>query len=267
MCKEGKVYNTKQLRILRTLFFRQVNERPFLRITQGEEKQIFNTIHECASYLASSTEHVWGHFVTQLPLKGWMISHIKHNDSEAVDRKSYYFTRRPIEESNFRVKRPVKVYDIETQQIETFASLSACGKHYGAKASHVRLRITVPEKIRLLYQRYIIIDANCSFNFLTPSVLKRVMNQINYGVAVYNGRDNTVTFYSGVTAFMRLQKREKDIENASRLLHYKGIYTISQHHFMMKMTSAMNTMSKEEIAELFLAKIRFSYTYNYQHGK
>lgn len=261
------MYSKKQLLLLRTLFFRRVNHRPFIRLTKGETTHVFNTIYQCAEYLSAGPEHVWSHFVTRFPLDGWVIDHIKHNDPEAVEIKSYQSSRRPPDESGIRIKRPVKVYDIVTHKVERFASLSACGKHYGARASHVRLRISVPEKVRLLYQRFIIIDDNRSFHFLTTAVLKSLINRINHGIVVFNGQQNKIAQFSGITAFMRLSKKEKDIENATRQLNQKGIYTVSKDQFIMKATADILALTEKEIIQLFLEKINEIYTYQYQNEK
>lgn len=258
---------TKRQKIsLRHYLFKESNIRPFLRLTKENTVKAVNTIYEAASFLQINAEEIWTALVEQKEIKGWMVTHVKHNDTEAVYAKLYWSTKRYPEDENKHIcrNRPVKLMDIYTKKVTTFSTLTKAGDMLGIKASHVRTRISVPEKIRLLYGRYVVIDAVRDFDFLTDEALAKLYESIKWGIIVFDGRKKTIQQFSGLTAYMRLMGKMVMADNAMRLLRRDGIYQVDKYRFIMNASYSLNNKSENELIQLFIKKINTTYNFCYR---
>lgn len=257
------MFNGRQLRVFYYHFFKESNIRPFIRATSGDKSIAFNTIHEASKHFLISADEIWQYFVKQIPYNGWRFSHVKNNDPEAIYAKSYQLTSRDIQTKSklLRFRRPVQVFDIRTRKVEIFHSLTLAGLELGIRASNIRARISVPEKIRLLYERYVIIDIERNFDFLTEKVLTDLLARVNHGVVVFDISKNTFQFFSGSTAYMRLINRRDTAVSAMRSVRKKGIYMVDKDRYIMRVTEEIRQKNVDELRQCFIEKINTVYKY------
>lgn len=251
------MYSKKQLYMFRRHFYSETNIRPFIRATKRDEVLLFNTIYDCAAHFQLPTDEVWKHFIFDIPLNGFYLTHIRFYDKEALAPKILPFVTRELEEGqSSRSCREVKLLDIKTNSITHFPSLSHAARFLHVEMTHVRNRISAEGKVRLMHNRYIITDKKLDIGFITKEVKDELIKKIPRQLLVLNTHTGELERYLGVTSFTRETKCEYRYSQIVYALKTKGIYQLGIDLYAMYDPNRLAQTEDKIIRQRFKEAIR-----------
>lgn len=242
------MYTDHQLRNFKTSLFRTSNTRPFVRATGNRTTISFTSLHSCAEFMGVDAETLWGAFVRQEPVKGWMLSYIPFNDREAVYAKTYAGTVRPKNERLSNQKRPVKILDLKTDEIKQFDSVRKAGDVMGINNKNILASISTKNKVRLLYERYVVIDEAESFDFLTKNKRLLLLERIPLGIVVLDTENDIVQQYSSLSYYLRRHlEMPEAYASLQRHLRLKKIIAINNRYYIVRLTPNLAKLDTTEL--------------------
>lgn len=242
------MYTDHQLRNFKNRLFRTDNTRPFLRLKGNNTTISFTSLHSCSEFLNVEAEVIWGAFVRQEMIKEWTFSYIPFNDREAVYAKTYAGVTRPLACRQSNQKRPVKIVDITTGAVSNYESVRYAGEMIHINNKNILASISTPNKVRLLYERYVVVDEAQSLDFLTQDICRGLLAKIRLGVAVLDVKTNTVQKFSSLSFYLRRYMNVPDVYAAyQRHLRLKTIVVLSNRYYIVRLTPSLIKMSEIEL--------------------
>lgn len=240
------MYTNHQIRNFKNFLFKNDNTRPFLRIVKENLRISFLSIYACAEYLQCEPKDVWDAFINNELLQGFSFHYIRYNDTEAIYAKSYQYSRRENHGGNIKpgVKRPVKVLNLHTNEINEYCSVKSAGEELGIHDGNVRASISTPTKYHLLYEQYVVVDADRTFDFVTDEVRRELLAKVTVPVVVFDSVYNTLNTFSSLSAYLRITKQSTTLPNKQRSLRVKGIIKAGERCYVIRLTDKVKSLDE-----------------------
>lgn len=252
------MYTEHQIRNFKRYLFKTDNTRPFIRAVKGDERLLFLSLHDCSEHFQICAKEMWEIFIHEIVYQGYHLSYIGYNDSEAIYAKLYLHIRRDADFVGVRsgICRPIKVLNIHTDEITTFASIKKAAAELGMRPGNVLSCISTPTKCHLLYEKYLVIDEHRNFDFITQEQRKTLLSRLTVPIIVYDTQTQTTKTFSSLSAYLRITKQLPSLQNYQRYLRKNGIIAVSRWHYIIRQTPTVSLLTKSELQNHFVHLIR-----------
>lgn len=188
------------------VLFRNKNpDRPHIKVIKpNSEVILFNTIEEVSNYYNLSIKDFWNAFKEGSYNEDKLV-YLKWDDKDVLRVVREQHLCRDIEAYGKRTpaKRGVKIIDLETSEIKSYESLNSAAKDHNVRITHIRNRLSKPEKFRIFKGKYVIIDAEGNFDFLTENVKQILLSRGRKSVVAYNLETMRFYFYKSAYEFIK----------------------------------------------------------------
>lgn len=247
------MYSQQQLQNFKRHFYKRRNVRPFLRITKDGQSQTFETIHQCAQALYLPARRIWMAFVQEGTVRGYRVTPVYAGDKEARVAKIDKFIQRT---NRISPLRPVKLYDTETTHTHLFSSVTQAAKFLSVSVTNVRHRLTTPEKLGIIKQRYIVMDDDYPVKMLTPEVIKALLARRGRTVSLLDTEQHTVERFPGLAQFTQAYQCKENKTHIIYALKTYGVYLHAPGQYLVRDLKQGEPLSDEALWQLLAEKVK-----------
>lgn len=184
----------------------ETSNHSYISLTKGKEEHKFSNLSTAAIFLKVNVKQLWEKVKSNGKLEGYRITYHsrvtktnsgkEHNESLARDKSKYG-------ESFTSASRPIKIMDLKKSEIVEYRNMLTAAKAFDVKLTHIRNRLSTPDKPKIFNKRYIIIDADKDFKWLTPVIIKELINRGTKKVIVFDDKTLTFNVYDSARSFIR----------------------------------------------------------------
>lgn len=189
---------SNRLNVVHGTLLNRYTNRPLIVCTKDDLLFWLNDLYDAANHFSSDIDTVWQKIRDGELLDGWKIEHVKGSDK----RVALMMVQRPGELNHGL--RPVKVLDLETNAVLDFESLAETARYFGVKTTHIRIRVSTPRYLKIFRMRWVIIDAEENFDFLTPEVIESLKSRGPKPIVCYSADTQSFETYPSAHHFLKV---------------------------------------------------------------
>jgi hypothetical protein len=168
----------------------------------GLEK-VFNNLADACATVNCSLKEAWLAIKTGNVVNSWLLKHIKASDVVPTSFKKSNISNRG---EDGRVNaQPIKMLDIETNQVFIFTSMAEAARAFLVSTSHIYLCLSKGEKVSLFKNRYLVVLETDDFPNIQNGVIDDLKRRGGAAVIAYNTLDgksytfpSAASFYKGI---------------------------------------------------------------------
>lgn len=90
-----------------------------------------------------------------------------------------------------------------SNEIKVYSSIHQAAREHGVLVTHIRNRISVPDRPKIFNKRYVIVDTTKDFNFITDEVRKDLLSRGSKAVIAYSLKDKEFKEYNSAYSFIK----------------------------------------------------------------
>lgn len=233
MKKEHHMYSKQQLHRFKHHFYRQENKRPFIRLVNGQNQHLFNTIHQCAEAFGVKTKTIWDAFIHGDTIHGYQVIPIYNHEKEA---RMTRIVRRVKTYAVIETTRPVDVFDITTAKIRHFSSATEAAKFMEVTTTNTLNRLSAPGKYSIVKRRYIVVDKGGADKLITSEVIGLLRARQGRHIVVLDTHQMRIERFIGLSAFLRQYDCRENKTHIIYALKTHGIYLHKPGVYLLKET-------------------------------
>lgn len=182
------------------------------RMMLGEEKVLFRNVYDAEMATGISKLKIWdairyGDFATARDHSSWMFLHYPWNSLVPEELKKSTIINR---DTNGRaIERPIKLMDVDTGDIDVFASIAAAAKHFDTSPSHLYISIPKNEHVRLFRKQYQVAYLDDDFPQISQEDLEKAKSHGPKDTVAYCAADNVIVICSSAKDLISLLNLSK----------------------------------------------------------
>lgn len=172
-------------------------KRPLIKAKSKETTLVLNDIADAERYFGVDLDTIWGCIKNKIKLNGFDITFVKSSDPEVLKKLNDeigtvigYF-------------RSVKMLNLETNEVKIYSSMHDAARCHDVLVTHIRNRISVPERPKVFNKLYVIVDITKDFDFLTDEVRKDLLSRGSKAVLAYSLKDKEFKEYNSAYSFIK----------------------------------------------------------------
>lgn len=172
-------------------------KRPLIKAKSVDHMLVLNDIADAERYFGVDLDVVWNAIKNKTKLQGFDVTFIKSSDREVLKKLNDeigtvdgYF-------------RSVKLLDLVTNDIKVYSSMHQAARDFGVLVTHIRNRISVPDRPKIFNKRYVIVDTTKDFSFLTDQIRKALLSRGSKAVITYSLKDKEFKEYNSAYSFIK----------------------------------------------------------------
>lgn len=184
---------------IHNVLLNRYSKRPLIKVISRLHNKMFvlNDLLDAERYLGLDLGVIWDAIKNGTELDGYKLSFIKSNDREVLKTINDEIG---TGEGYFR---SVKLLDIHTGEINIYSSMHAAAREHNVIVTHIRNRLSVPERPKIFNKRYVIVDVSKDFKFLTEDVIKELLSRGSKEIVAYSLKDKEFKLYPTANQFIK----------------------------------------------------------------
>ena len=175
-------------------------ECPTLIMTDSEGRKSFiDNLHDASALLSIDIDLAWAMVRDKLVVNGISLEAFLSNT--VIPNELHRPTIGKRDHLGRAIEVPVTIKDLETGQIQNYATMADAALAYSVSPSHIFQCLTTPVKTRLFQRRYLIVRNLEAFPDITPEQYEEMKNPGGKDTLLFDKRNGT-TIVFGSAALM-----------------------------------------------------------------
>lgn len=194
---------TVEMNNIHNTLLNRFSKRPLIKVVSHNNMFVLNDLLDAERYFGVDLGVVWDAIKNRTELNGYKITFIKSTDNEVLKKVNDeigtvigYF-------------RSVKMLDLQTGETKIYSSMHDAARDHNVIVTHIRNRLSVPERPKIFNKRYVIVDVTKNFKFLTDEVKKDLLSRGSKEIVAYSLKEKEFRLYSAANKFIKENRLSK----------------------------------------------------------